>query len=530
MNVRFIYHPYAETMTIFMDGKSIGMISALSKFQSQPFSAWCESILPEVALEVNDNFDLTYVGRRCEYDMLKQHIAQCPSCTSIKYEQPSLPDTTLQRLKKLSRMSSSGVVCAKFSRQLHVYSDFDSAAIEEMVRSAIPRLSFCRINVVVAPLSAIAQEKDCSSAIAIVDHSYVRMESIAQYVFGCIHTNMDQEGCINGMFLLSGNRDALREDVAALLELGYYPALLKEAISRTQPPANGPMYSELYVLDKIEPQVIARLPRSIEIGETAPIQVFTVPSGGTTPEITCRISNNSVVTHSAQGLKAVGTGEAVVEVYEVGRSTPLCKGTVTAYRRNRIAAITAAPTQLRMCVGDTARIQYRFEPNDADNLSSLRLISQKPSVAEVKGLNTVCAVSSGVTSISYEAERITSNRCEVMVYPKLERIDLEMDSTNLKIGSMTSLRIRRYPEDAKLDNLSVRVDPPRLGTYENGSGRFFAREGGDGHIIVESDRGTKASLPIHVKQPPLLNNGQIIKLAAAIIGAIAVWKFIISIL
>ncbi len=530
MNVRIIYHPYAEIMSIFIDGQSIGMISALSKYQSQPFEMWCSLILSAVATEVNDNFELTYVGRKCEYEVLQHHMKECPNCTKIYHEEPALPDTALQRLKKLNRMISSGVVCNNFSETLHVYSDLDPTEIENTVRLALPRLSYCRFNVTVEPLSAVKQEKERNSAIAIIKGGSVAPNTISQNVFGSVYLGGVKSGCINGMFVLSGDRSTLSEDISKLMELGYFPRILKEGISRTERPASIPLYYELYVLDKTEPQVIASLPRNIEVGEVTPIQVHTVPADMKAPEITCRISNSSVMVYTPGGLKAVGTGEAVVEVYEVGQNKPLCKGTVNAYRRNRISSITVSPTQIRMCVGETAKIRCRYEPADADNTSSMKLDSQNTAVCDVLNLGTIRALHPGTTGITCGAERVSSNRCEVIVYPKLENIEITMDNQYLQIGSRTSVHIRRCPDDAKLDKLTVRIEPTSLGTYEIGTGRFFARESGSGLIIVESDRGAKSVLPVSIEREPLLSKRQIIKCVAAAIGAIALCILIISIM
>ena len=115
MDVRLVYQPYAQNMAIFLDQRPIGMVSALSKYQTLPFTDWYADILSALAFEVNDSFHLTYVGRACEYRLLQQLLPHQESCLTIHHEKHQIGDSALLRLKKLSRLVVNGVSCRKFS-------------------------------------------------------------------------------------------------------------------------------------------------------------------------------------------------------------------------------------------------------------------------------------------------------------------------------------------------------------------------------------------------------------------------------
>lgn len=525
MDVRFVYQPYAENMAIFIDNRPIGMISALSKYQTQPFAVWCDHILPAVATEVNDIFDLTYVGRKCEYDLLKQYIAQCPNCLSIKYEPPVIGETALLRLKKLSRLSMSGVSVNKFAAKINIYTDAVEGAIEEITRSVLPKLSFCRFAVVVHPLSDLQQATDRANTMAIVMADVNK--DINPNIFGMICLGATQYRCQNGVYYVPGSEATFADNIANLLELGYYPQLLRQALSQTSIPSNSSFFPEVFILDKIEPQTVVKIPQSIEYGETAQIQLSTIPKSAKVPDVFCKVSNDAVVTYSKEGLKAVGTGEAIVEVYEQGKTIPLCTGKVTAYRRNRIRSLSIQPSNIKMCVGETAQLSCSFSPSDADNASAIRLISRDGTIAAITGKNSITAKRTGSCTLLYEADKISSAPCNVEVYPKLERLEIEMENSTLSVNDLAKVRIKRYPSDATLDNLSVRIEPSSLGTYDVGSGSIYARQAGTGKIVVQSDRSNVShSYPVEVKPASAVTAKHIaIGIGIAAIAVIA-WFFL----
>ena len=277
---------------------------------------------------------------------------------------------------------------------------------------------------------------------------------------------------------------------------------MKRALASVSVSQESPFFPEVFALDKTEPQCIVTLPKSIELGQSVPVQISTIPKSSYTPNITCRVSNDTVISYENGSLTAVGTGEAIVEVYESGKIVPIHTASVTAFRRNRIRKIQIKPTRISMCVGETAEVKYSCSPANADNMGALRLISDEGTIVGVTDQEHVIARRPGSCNLFYEADMVQSNICEVTVSPRLEKLKISMEKELLEINSMTPVMIRRTPTDATLDKLTVTVEPPELGTYDVGNSQFFARMPGSGRLTVTSDRNSVTdSISFHILEP-----------------------------
>lgn len=528
MDVRLVYQPYAQNMAIFLDDQPIGMVSALSKYQAQPFTEWYADILPALAFEVNDSFRLTYVGRTCEFRLLQQLLNSQSSCLSMAHEKHRIGDSALMRLKKLSRLVVNGVSCRKFNYPLTVYTDLPLDTIEELVRASLPKLAFCRVNVSVCGLSELENPTEKHTSIALLSESgRNRLHTAATQTSGIVVIGNGTDGCMNGAAVLYAAPDNFSACLEELLELICWPNLLTKALAQISAPKESPFFPEIFALDKTEPQCVVLLPKSIELGMSVPIQVSTIPKSNYKPDVFCRVSNETVITYRDGYLTAVGTGEAVVEVYESGKIIPMHTATVTAFRRNRIRKIQLKPLKISMCVGDIGKIGCAFTPTDADNAGALRLISDEGTIAGIVDQESIVARRPGSCYVFYEAEKVQSNVCEVQVFPKLEKLTISMGAEQVAVNTMTPVSICRTPANATLDRLTVMVQPPELGIYDAGSGQFFARTPGNGYLVVKSDRSdVKDSVPVQILQPKSIPIKPIL-LAA---GAVAVYMLLKSLL
>ncbi len=529
MKVKIMYQPFEENMAIFIDGQPLGHISALTKYQSSSFVEWCGSIMPAIAEEVNDCFDLIYCGREIEYKLLKQIFAQYKCCTSLQYEEPCRKDSALVRLKKLSRLVMNGVDCPKYVAPLHIYTDMPEEDVRESMKKILPKLSFCTVSVFIHSVDTPGKDTDRKCSIALLSEKY-DMASIQPFLgetVGVVAIGNDPFCCMRGTIVMMSNMDTLQDLLMDLLELVYYPLLLKDALSKVNVQDSDPNYADIIILDKMEPCILAKLPKSIEFGQTAPIPIKTIPESGKDVDIRVRISNETVLAYTPNGLKAVGTGEAVVEIYEVGKTVPLTTATIIAYRTNHIQKLKISPEQMQICVGDVCSIKKTFLPSDADNVSKIALISEDGATVGIQNQDTIIGRRPGRCAIFYEAQSVQSAKCSVYVYPRLESLTIKMGNTFIRQNEFTDVKILREPVDATLDNLMVQIEPAGLGTYEKGSGRFFAREAGRGNLIVYSDRSdVKAMIPIEVMRKTEINLIKLLKYIGIVILIILAWCFL----
>ena len=520
MEVRMVYQPYSVNMALYIDKQPIGLISTLAKYQTLPFSAWYDEILQAIEAEVNDQYDLTYSGREAEYQVLKTKLPKCRSCTSIRYEPSLIPDSAQVRLKKLSRLVLNGVECAKTVFPLYVYTDCGAESVTAAIKAILPKLSFCTFNVMTRSLSESGSPKDRDASIALLSSSCPsgQIEKTARFVGGMLCDRAAEAGSGAGTLILSAESVLDTASIQQLLELSYYPSVLSQSLKRTSVPENSPFYKEVMVLDKTEPQMIVKLPKSIEYDTVVPINVTTFPKSDRTPDIRVRVSNDTVIAYTPDGLKGVGTGVAVVEVYEAGKTVPVATSSITAFRTNRVKSISLNSTSLKMLVGESRNLDYSISPADADDRNKIRLVSEDGSTVAIQNGRMV-GKRTGSADVYYEGERVSSEKCTVRVYPRLEKLESSEETVSAVEKELTRLSVRRVPSDAVLDKLTFIVDPPSLGSYDIGTESFFAREPGTGQITVVSDRsGIQTVIPVTVKRKssipvkPLLIAGGIIVL------------------
>ncbi len=492
VRVTISYNIFCDVMSIYIDGEPIPLISRLTRLQTLPFGFWCADIFGAVSEEVNDEFSLTYVGRPCESRILRTLMTQNRSCVSYVNRQPEIADSALVRLKKLSALCQSGAACDRFSAVLNVYTDEPEQEARLLTEGCLPKLAFCRVTVKLHPLSELSTYAGSDPALVLTDGDASRLRLPTGGVPVCVLLRDEEnrlESCGGNCFVERVRAQEMQDRVKEYLELLFFPALLRRALGAAHIPENSPLFLSAAILDKMEPQTVVTLPSSIELGETAPLKVRTVPENAQPAQLICRISDETVIRETDGGLEAVGTGEAVVEVYAVGQTAKLCSGRITAYRRNRIRQLTLRQQELQLCVGDRATLSYGFEPADADDESSIQLVSSDGTVAAPERGCSFVARSPGTCRMIVRTAAVSA-AANVTVYPRLEALSMHMEESVVPLDAVVPVQITRTPAGATLDKLTYTVSPPSLGVYDVGTGSFYAKQEGEGTLVVANKAGT----------------------------------------
>ena len=493
VEVNLLYNAYQNSMKILADGQPLSNISSLTRYQTMPFLTWCGEILPKIAEEVNDEYALTYTGRSCESRVFAALSAQYSVCRSFKPKEPTLADSTTKRLRKLHQRCVSGLAYTQFSETLKVYSDLESEAVQQLFKAVLPKLCFCRIRIELAALSELANsEKEMLRFVVADEANAADVLRTAQALKGesyAVFLSQTNEflGVYNSCVAEKATEPALYNVVGQYLELSFYVQLLRKALSAVAMDAKDVNYSSVVALDKIEPQTFAVIPTSIECNQSIPIKLYTVPEGYETRQIIYRISNEEIVHIRDNTMYCTGTGEVVIEVYEAGQSLCISRSRVVAHKRNRITSLTLAPAKLRLSVGDKVRLKTSYEPQDADNTSTIRIRSDDGLIASaIEGL--VTARKPGFTKIQATTDSGVTASCDVEVFPKLEDITLTLSETRLAHNGIAKVTAERCPRDATLDDLVFSVEPPSVAVFDKAGMKLAARGAGKGKLVVTDKR------------------------------------------
>lgn len=528
VDVCLSYNAYRDTMSILADGQPLNNISSLTKYQSQPFLAWCGEILDKLANEVNDEYALTYVGRACESRILAALSGRCRACRSFRPQSPALADPTARRLRKLHQLCMGGLTYTQFTESLIVYSDQDTEMLEGIFKGLFPKLCFCRIRVQYCPLAELGDGRGETLRFVIAGEqeaerieAAVRGRSEETYVL-LLSASSGVASASGRCIVERTTQDALSNLIGQYLELGFLMRILRRALSLITIDEKNPDYPAFAGLDKMEPQTCVRLPGSVETGQSLPIEVYTVPEGYPPAELQYRVSNPDVVQVKENTLCGVGTGEAVIEVYQAGQTVCVNRRRIVAHKRNRIQSMRMTKESLRLCVGDTLRLSVDYAPQDADNVSTIRYRSDDGLIASVID-GVLTARAPGSTTVRASTDDRVAAACSVRIYPRLEGLVVGLAQDELPFQGVTDVSVRRMPEDATLDELIYDVQPPELAVLDRGSMKLAARRAGSGRLVVtDRRRSVRAEVPFSVR-PEKTDWGPVLKLllgAAIVFGVI----------
>ena len=507
MQVKLSYNAFCDDMSVYVDDRPVAKVSRLARCMMQPFAVWCREICSLIYDEVNGHYDLLYTGRSCEARLLGQLARTFPYCSSFEVVPPVLPDTALLRLKKLSSYVQSGLSCGRMNAEVHIYTDIpDNEAFCSMLRESMPKFAFCRVHVSVHALSDFRAHPAAEPAYIILALG-TAAESLE---IASLRTDKGVILHADGRQAALTIRDGFFEEhfspqncifmLGSYLELWTLTDILRKALQSVSVNENSPMYLRVQALDKLEPVTQVVLPSSIEYGETATVRVYTIPEGAEPEDIHYRISDTSVISFSGGKLKAEGVGEAVVEAYVSGKNSPAAAKKILCYSRNRIQTLILNAERVDLLEGSEVRLTFSYSPDDADDVDSIRLSSSNALVATVGGKYTIKARRAGHCVIYANAEKASAS-CKVNVYPRLQRLAVDISSIEATAGDVIKFRVSKFPTTATLQKLIYSVYPSYLGRYEPGVKGFYATQEGNGHLTIsaQDDNSVSVSVPVHVK-------------------------------
>lgn len=501
VQVKITFNPYLSVMTIYVNNQPIPLVSRLTRFQTLPFGSWCTEIFQALADEVNDDYSVQFIGRPMEAKLLQKCAMNIHACKSFSSNLPIINESAANRLKKLSSLCQSGVPCTRFTVPVQIYTDYPEDMVRGIAEKSFIKLSYCKLNAQVLPLHELCKSNN-TALVFVISKDFPQLpQQHGSIAVLNIHEQESDFFCQNGCFIKQVLPSNVSRNLSDCFELLLYPIILEMALSKVKVGQENAMFTDVAILDKIEPQTYVSIPRSIELGEAVPITIRTVPAGYEASRLTYRISDESVIQIASNKITAVGVGEAIVEAYIQGQTANIFKEKITAFRRNRITTLKASQKSIQMSVGDRMKLSYSFEPSDADNERSIHLVSTNGTIAAVDGGMSFTARAPGKCRIIMEAEKGVSDSVSVEVFPRLEALSIDMSTTTAKVGDIISAPVSRIPEQAVLDQLIYKVSPPSLGDYDVGLRSFCAKEVGEGTLTVTNKSGTvKATHPITVRK------------------------------
>jgi hypothetical protein len=487
------HNPFTNDSQAFFGGR-LYQASAVSKYLNSPFAAWADKIMKGFSEEASgDDYTLTYVGF-APYARILRHFADKESlCADFQTKPPILGESVKSRLNKLSLLAQSGLSLKRTVLDLVIYSDIESALIQE-VAAKLPKYSFCKINVAARAMKLIDSNNDQSQTPCMVVSKDAPQPGKAKrqketYWFQIGNEN-EFCGVNHHCFWEKTDTDAFRKLFESYLEIGVLAPLLGEVLKTINVSKDAAAYNTLATLGRIEPIILVDIPASLEYGSAAKIRTSVLPSGGKAEDVVFRSFNQAIVRVCGDSIEAVGTGETMIEAMHgqqlVGQFP------IRTFRRVRARSVSLNPDNLVVAVGERARIQIAYEPKNSDNIGLAELNVSDPRVISISRDSnvdefSVIALKEGVSSVVLRLGGIECG-CVAKVSAKLERLELALSKKQFGTGEISRLTVRRVPANALVGEYKIEIVPNGIARYDVGVGALIGMRQGTGQVIVTDGR------------------------------------------
>ncbi|MBQ8763223.1 MAG: Ig-like domain-containing protein [Clostridia bacterium] len=463
-DVVLTYNPYQRKSKILVDGEAFSPYSSITNYLLEPFDFWCCKMCQGISDELNDSFSLTFVSDKFEAAVLKSFVdGNCPDCKSLLHEDFKNNIPVSSRCKILSEALIKHEI--HYDKELLLSVFFENACMQE---------SF--VNALVMSNDSVSYEREF-----LAFENYQNLCTVKAELSG------DVSAAKTGIFIFDSfkNADAFlrtnsfvgkRSMIIVMAEgfrtiqvkkdllvlemtldelIGYFREiidylLIKPTVSKLADQLKSCNYAVYEAVTTVEAVVLADFESVLESGSSTPVRIRTIPEGAFASDIYVKSLNEKVVQAFPDRLVGINSGEATVEVYQVGDIVPILRKSVTVIKRNRINKITFDSNAYILEEEGSVWLNAAVYPENADNVHSLEWISSDSGIATVSQDGQVKAISSGICRIYLKAESV-SECVEITVKPKVSELKVPSVYGNCikaTIGQKIPFEVTAVPNNA----------------------------------------------------------------------------------
>lgn len=497
------YNPYLPELKINVNGRRLPEYSALMKYKHRPFSEWAGVFFDEIAREVNDSYELSYVGTVWEKDILERLGENDALCSSFSYAFPEIADDITDRLMALQslgdREPASEVSVGIWAPDRELCSSFcdmllESGVFEEeedgLTSDAFPLTS---ISVKMADALREFSRMDLGFAF-LPSESYEEAEdTIAAY--GKPLTVVTASG-FTGFSRLEGNHfffdtdgsDTVDLFMNAVMEM-VLPAVLSDRSYHIEKEVDaghirlsGEERERLSLLTSTCKKVQVMIPGQLYVGRTLEIGTSSEKEAeGLNAE-----SENGLIRVCGMSLTGTQAGRDRISVFQEGDPDPVAFRDVKIVDAVLINEIRVFPKVKYIPEGIDEQLDLQVLPENAVNVSELKTEMEDPTVAVidlqrhmVRGLRVgKSVVRIGTPDVQTEMT--------IIVQPHVRDIILPTGHVNLSAGESIRWKPRMEPEDS-FEQLRIISSSPSTVEYRDGF--LTAKKTGTATIMVSTQDG-----------------------------------------
>ena len=224
---------------------------------------------------------------------------------------------------------------------------------------------------------------------------------------------------------------------------------------------------QFQLIDAVEPLIMAYCESELEEGCFMQMEFTTFPENVQLPKISVRISNPAILSYSNGKLYGISDGETDIEVSVSGSIQPIYRKHIRVKRIIRITNLYIERPSVTLKQGTKYKVEYRFEPKDADNIESIEWSSTNNNIANIISKGYIECLNVGTCDIVVKAENVVE-RCRVCVKPEMKKIMLPMEKVTLTMGQVIAFVPDYEPKNCFDSTILVETENPKIVVFEKG--------------------------------------------------------------
>lgn len=494
------YNPYLPELKVNVNDRRLPEYSALMKYKHRPFSEWVGVFFSEIAREVNDPYELSFVGTVWEKDILERLSEDDPLCSSFSYAFPEIADDIADRLMALQSLGDRDPVsevlvgiwapdrelCSSFCDMLLESGVFEEAE-NELTSDAFPLTS---ISVKMA--ESVRELSHMSLGVVFLPPEKDEEAEDTIKAYGKTLTVVTASG-LTGFSRLEGNHfffdtdgsDTVDLFMNAVMEM-VLPAVLSDRSYRVERKADSGLIrlseeerERLRLLTSTWKKFQIVIPGQLYVGRTLNIDT----SSEKETESLRAESENGLVRISGMSITGIRAGRDRISVFQEGDPDPVAFRDVTIIDAILVNEIRVFPKVKYIPEGIDEQLDFQILPEDSVNVDEVKATTEDSTVAiidlqrqMVRGLRV------GKTVVRIGTPDVQTE-LTIIVQPHVRDIILPTGHVSMSAGESIRWKPKMEPEDS-FEQLRIISSSPSTVEYRDGF--LTAKKAGTATIMVST--------------------------------------------
>lgn len=452
--VKIKFDPFQDKCTIAMNDVPLAVQCDLDRYLNQSLLVSGQTLLEELAEELNAEYDLTVVGTDFEKFFTGDLKRSCADCRVLSAETIDI----VQRYEEASKM----MVCDTEDYKERVYVGEDQQiGLDERFVMPVSDLSQATICIAANGIRARMYAEDSKAKLIL----YPAEEAAVTYV--------GKGRCLWGM-----KPTLIPRRLQAAAARFAIPAYLRMATLREQKEETVQTVREL---KRVDVCVHVSVPAEAIEGDVL-CPVF--HAEGQMPYIRMESANPQVIQVLGGELSAVGEGTAKISFYKDSEVEAFETVHIQVKADTFLKTILLdAPGEMK--AGQTYRITASCLPADSPEISNLQWSVTDPDVADIDAAGNLHARRDGTTTVVAKAAR-TEGRVDISIIPGLDGIVLSKNEVTVGIARYEDIEVNVEPANCREEIVCRSTNPEVAVAEKNDQGQWQIRGVG----VAASGNGT----------------------------------------